>query len=586
MVSEEQSQNPHLASISSREIIPANDQDNLSIIEKGPAEPVINGQNDAGDGTRAEDQLLHGPKLILCTVSLLLCMFLVALDQTIIATLLSTVGNQFNDFGKVNWVSSGFLLPTAVLAMNWGKFSLIFGRKYTMLAAIFLFEVGSLVCALANSMNMLIGGRVLAGVGGGGVQVLVFMILTEIVSIERRGIAQGCVGAAFGIASVLGPIIGGLFTTHVTWRWCFYINLPIGGASAVFFFFMFNPPPPKGSIMEKLKMIDYIGTFMLATGMVLLLLGLTLAGSQTDRWDSAIVIAFFVVGGCIVIAFFAYNFALSKNQLFPTAIMISPRVIFVCCAFFCMFGAFMALVLYLATYFQVVKHADALHSGLDLLPLIIPVVLLSISAGIFISKTGFTKPVAITGFSVASIGIGLLTLYDVDTPTSKHIGYQILVGVGIGCTMQSMTINCQLAAPVNVPGSVMMATSLMAFFRSTGGVIGGTLGQTIQSVIFKQELQKVPAFKGQDINALINEPELLERLPETLKMAALEAFVKGFRGVVYFSLGLFLAGWCFTLLFTNKRLQIKKPDPKPKIIEDKDSSSSMKEGDETATESK
>lgn len=586
MVSKDQSHTSPLASISSREAISQNDEDNVSTIEKGPVAPVIAGQNDAGDGTRAEDQLLHGTKLILCTISLLLCMFLVALDQTIIATLLSTVGNQFNDFGKVNWVSSGFLLPTAVLAMNWGKFSIIFGRKITMLAAIFLFEVGSLVCALANSMNMLIGGRVLAGVGGGGVQVLVFMILTEIVSIEKRGIAQGCVGAAFGIASVLGPIIGGLFTTHVTWRWCFYINLPIGGVSAVFFFFMFNPPPPKGSIRQKLKMVDYLGTVMLATGMVLLLLGLTLAGSQTDSWDSAIVISFFVVGGVVVLAFFAYNFTLSKNQLFPTAIMVAPRVILVCCAFFCMFGAFMALVLYLATYFQVVKNADALHSGLDLLPLIIPVVLLSISAGIFISKTGFTKPVAITGFSVASIGVGLLTLYDVDTPTPKHIGYQILVGVGIGCTMQSMTINCQLAAPVNVPGSVMMATSLMAFFRSTGGVVGGTLGQTIQSVVFKQELQKLSAFQDQDINALINEPELLGKLPESLRIAALDAFVKGFRGVMYFSLGLFLAGWCFTLLFTNKRLQIKKPGAAKEVAKEKDSSSSIKESDDTATESK
>lgn len=507
---------------------------------------------DAGDGTTAEDQVLHGLPLILCSLSLLLCMFLVALDQTIVATLLETVGAEFNDFGKISWISSGFLLPTAVLAMNWGKISLIFGRKYTMLVAIVLFEAGSLVCALANSMNMLIGGRVLAGVGGGGIQVMVFVILTEITTIQKRGMTQGLVGASFGIASVVGPLVGGAFTEHVSWRWCFYINLPIGGCALAAIFFTFHPPHPKGSLRDKLAQIDYLGSFLMCTGLVLVLLAMTF-GSTTKPWSSGLVISFFVVGGVLLVLFGVWNFGFSTHPLIPWFIVKEWRVDVACLCLFFMFGAFMCMVLYLATYFQVVLHANALHSGLDLLPIIIPVVICSISSGIFISKTRITKPVAMVAAAVGCIGAGLLTLLDEHSSSAKRIGYLILPGVSPGLSMQSLTLNVQTAAPKR-NGGVLIATALMATARTIGGCVGSTLGQTVQSIVFRQQLVKNGFPDNDSLTQMMNDPRAIQGLsPEQQKLAT-HSFTKGFQAAMYFCLGMMLAYMVCVCFLTNKKI--------------------------------
>lgn len=251
-------------------------------------------ESDAGDGSKREDQYLHGPRLALCFVAIFLCLFLVALDQTIIATLLTVVGNKFNGFDRIGWLSAGFLLSMAVFAATWGKISIIFGRKITMFIAVSLFEAGSLMCALANDMNVLIGGRVLAGIGGGGIQSMVFILISEIVPLEVRPLGMAGMGCTFAVASVLGPLIGGAFTSSVSWRWSFYINLPIGGVAAAFFFWAFNPPKTKGGIREKLKMIDYLGTALLSAGLVIFLLALTFGAGNQFSWDSAAVICCFI----------------------------------------------------------------------------------------------------------------------------------------------------------------------------------------------------------------------------------------------------------------------------------------------------
>ena len=218
---------------------------------------------DAGDGTSKEDHYLHGTQLILCFVSLFLVLFIFALDQTIIATILTTVGTKFNSFAQVGWLSSGFLLAMAVFIQPFGKLSIIIGRKWAMVVAIILFEGGSLMCALASSMNVLIGGRVLAGVGGAGINSGVFVIASEVVPINKRPFALSIFSVTFAIASVLGPLIGGAFTSHVTWRWAFYINLPVGGLALAVFLYSFRPPTPKVDIKAEMLRFDYFGTFLL-----------------------------------------------------------------------------------------------------------------------------------------------------------------------------------------------------------------------------------------------------------------------------------------------------------------------------------
>ncbi|CAN6666429.1 protein Sge1p [Trichomonascus vanleenenianus] len=495
-------------------------------------------------------------------------MLLYALDQTIIATVLSTVGNHFHDFGKVSWIASAFFLPAAVFALSWSKVSLVFGRKWTVLVAIVLFELGSLICGLANSMNMLIVGRVIGGIGGGGIQVMVFIIITEITSIDKRGIAQGLIAASFGIASVVGPLVGGAFTTHVSWRWCFYINLPFGAIAFALIWIFFNPPPVMGSWKHKLAKIDYIGTALLTAGLVLVLLALTL-GSTDHPWNSAIVIAFFTVGGILTIAFLAFNFFVSKHPLIPIEVARVPQVIMAALSIGLVYGGFMLSVLYLSTYYQVVKKADAMQSGIDLLPYIVPLVISALISGAVCSIFGVVKPFALIGVGMSCVGFGLLTTLDENSPWRKTGGYLILPGIGFGLSMQSSAIALQVAAPKR-NGGVLLAIGLMNCIRSTGSVIASSLGQTIQTVVFVQKLKGVDIPQTISPKTLVNEPELIYQLPPEISDQIIKAFVTGFQRVMFTGLAFIVAGWICALFMTNKRTP---PRPKKSDIE-KDGNSS------------
>ncbi|ANB11859.1 Vba5p [Sugiyamaella lignohabitans] len=509
---------------------------------------------DSGDGTTSDQQILHGFKLVLCSVSLLLCMFIFALDQTITVTLLETVGNKFNSFGKISWITIGFFLPVAVLSMSWGSISLIFGRKICMLISIVLFEAGSLMCALAPSMNVLIGGRIIAGIGGGGIQTMVFLILTEIVTIEKRGLMISFIGLSFGIASVVAPLIGGALTTHVSWRWCFYINLPIGAAAFFCIALLFNPPKVAGSFKEKIKKVDYIGVLLLAIGLSCLLLPLSF-GSSTSPWNSAEVISLFVIGffGCI--AFFIYNFFISKVPLIPRRIAKVAQVVLPCLGLFGCYGALMIGCIFLATFFQVVKGADGMQSGIDILPLILPTILAIIFSGAIVSKKGITKPLAIVGSALSTVGFGLLTLLNENSPSSKRIGYQILAGVGLGLLVQPMTISAQIASPKS-NGGVLIATSMVTLFRSLGSILGSSLGQVVLNVVFGNKLNDYGAVVGFTTRDIVNNPGLIAALPEDKIPLAIKAFVEGYRDVMFLGMAFSIIAFLTTPFYTNKRVPI------------------------------
>ncbi|CAK7902113.1 azole resistance protein 1 [[Candida] anglica] len=519
-------------------------------------------ESDAGDGTKREDQYLHGANLTLCLLSLFLSLFLVALDQTIIITLLSDVGNKFNALDKVGWLASGFLLAMAVFVATWGKASVIFGRKIAMYVAIVLFEAGSLMCALSNSMNVLIGGRVLAGVGGGGIQSLVFIIITEIVPIEKRPSTMAFIGCVFAVASVLGPLIGGAFTSNVSWRWCFYINLPVGAVALVFLFFAFNPPKTQGNFTKKLKMIDYIGTFLLTSGCVIFLLALTF-GASTYSWDSAAVICCFIFGVVMLIAFGVWNFKYSKSQILATEVIVIPQIVAATVTMFCMFAYFMASTLYSSVYFQVIWGADAWHSGLHLLPTIIPVVIASIAGGVTINKTRWVKPFSIAAGVLGPIGCGLLSILDVDSSRSARIGLLIVVGFSCGLHMQSCIISAQIPAP-KTPGGTIMATTLINLGRGLGGAVGAALADAVYNSSFKNEyranLKKLTdqsileQLDKINISQLTTSSTILNTLTPDARLFVKKQIMAGIRNVFYMCLGFACLAFLAGLFMTNKRL--------------------------------
>lgn len=529
---------------------------------------------DAGDGTKAHEQYLTGVPLFLTILSCIVTLFIAALDQTIVSTILTTVGNHFNSFEKVGWLTSGFMLPMACLIPSYGKISIAFGRKTTLIAGIVIFEIGSLISALANSMSLLIGGRVIQGIGGGAIQSMVMVILTESVPISRRSLVFASVSVVWSTSSVLGPIIGGALE-KITWRWCFYINLPIGGVSLLVLIFGFNPPKPKGNIREKLSTIDYVGTFFMTLGLVLVLLGLTFGGVDYP-WKSAAVICLFTVGGVLLIVFAVWNFRYSPNPIILADFVKSFTTMTALISAMFNFGFFISNLTYLAVYFQVVFNASSLQSGIDLLPLVVSVTIASLANSMFINLTKNVKITMIVSGVLSPLGSGLLLLLDKNSSVGKRIGILLVSGIAIGLQFQSSTLSAQLVAPKDVPGALILVTVLLNFARELASTVSVTIAQLLFQVTgtrYLEDLQRDISKKVDgytefiDIPAksLISNPRLIRKLPTEVREMVLDQFVKALKNVFYF--GLALAAVCFiaSLFTTGKKI------PKTKDIKTADS---------------
>ena len=431
-----------------------------------------------------------------------------------------------------------------------------------MVVAIILFEGGSLMCALASSMNVLIGGRVLAGVGGAGINSGVFVIASEVVPINKRPFALSIFSVTFAIASVLGPLIGGAFTSHVTWRWAFYINLPVGGLALAVFLYSFRPPTPKVDIKAELLRFDYFGTFLLISGCVVFLLALTF-GTEEFPWNSGAVISCFVIGPVLLIAFCIWNFGFSKNQIIGTEVVKVPQIIASTLCISGMFSAFIMSLIYGSIYFQVIKDASPLGAGLHLLPTVIAVVISSMASGILVQKLRFVKPYNIASGILGPIGCGLLTLLQVDSSFSKQVGLLIIIGVSAGLAMQPSILSAQIKAP-KTPSGMIMTTIFINFSRSILSAFGTVLADAVYTAslrnIFKKNVAKLTDpeilqdLQKLNINELISSTEILKTLnPETVHFVKTQ-IMDAIRNVYYTTIGFAVISFLACFFVTNKKL--------------------------------
>ncbi|OTB09513.1 hypothetical protein M426DRAFT_70740 [Hypoxylon sp. CI-4A] len=420
-----------------------------------------------------------GPKLYLVILSLCLAVFLVALDQTIIAPALGAITGEYGSVSDIGWYGSSYLLTSTALQPLYGKVYRIFDIKLAFLGAVALFELGSLVSAAAPSSTVFIVGRAVAGMGSAGLFSGSIVILSYSLPLRRRPVMFGMFGCMWGIASVAGPLLGGAFTDHLTWRWCFYINLPIGGLAMMVIFFFLNIArennPDDQSFLSRVLELDLVGAVVLIPAIIMLLLALQWGGVQFP-WGDKRIVGLFAGAGSMALLFIAIEHYQQDKGLLPPRFFRDRNLL--CAMLFALFfgASFFPLIFYLSLYFQAIQGDSAVEAGIKLLPLLISVVISSIVSGALITATGYYNPFILIEIAMVAVGAGLITTFDQHTPFARWFGYQVLDGLGVGVGFQAGVIVVQNVVSRDL---VPQATSCVQFFQSLGGALFIAVAQTV-----------------------------------------------------------------------------------------------------------
>ncbi|KAL7797952.1 MFS general substrate transporter [Trichoderma afarasin] len=508
--------------------------------------------------------------------ALCLALFLAALDMTIITTAIPTISNHFGSSAGYIWIGSAYLLGNAAFVPTWGKISDIFGRKPTLIVSVAIFWIGSLLCAVSTSMGMLIAARAIQGVGGGGTIVLPNICISDLFSMRNRGMYFGILGMVWALASAIGPILGGVFTSKVSWRWCFYINLPLGGIGLLILIFVLKLHNPRTPVKQGLAAIDWVGNVLIIGGTLMLLFGLEFGGVQFP-WDSAAVICLIVFGFVTIALFGIYENRVAKFPVMPTRLFRGRTSIAAYGLSIMHAMTFISGSYWLPLYFQAVLGATSLLSGVYILPYVLALSFTSALTGVFIKKTGNYKIPIISGLFIMTIGFGLFIDLGARANWAKIIIFQIIAGIGVGPNFQSPLIALQ----TNVePRDIGAATASFQFLRqlgtSTSVVIGG--------VIFDNEMQKQQAFLQRELG-----PELAARFSgseaasSVFLIASLDGHQKEVAQTAYWNAmqKMFIAYTCFVALGLFISLFVKQKTLSKQHTEHKTGLTSLKQREDT-----
>ncbi|KAJ5267191.1 Efflux pump dotC [Penicillium angulare] len=416
-------------------------------------------------------------RIVAIMTALSLSMFVAALDQSIMATAIPTIAAKLHSAAGYTWIGGAYLLANAAGACIWAKLSDIWGRKLILLIAVAWFFISSIICAVAVNMEMLIAGRALQGVAGGGLLQLVTIIISDLFSVRHRSLYLGGMEVMWALAGGIGPLLGGAFSEYVSWRWNFWINLPVSGVAFILLFFYLDLHNPKTKMVEGIKAIDWFGSISVLGLTLMLLLGLDFGG-ETFAWSSPQVICLIVFGSLCSLLFFYSEKRLAKYPLMPLDIFSRLSNVATLAVGFAHGFVFIAGEYYMPLYLQSAKGASAMRSGVLILPLILAEAFGGILTGMIIHRTGRYLELIWFGLVLMTIGNGLFINLNAYSSIGEIIGYQILSGFGAGFLFQTPIIAIQAMVSQD---DTATATATLGFIRNmataTSIVIGGVVFQ-------------------------------------------------------------------------------------------------------------
>jgi EmrB/QacA subfamily drug resistance transporter len=494
---------------------------------------------------------------------LMLAMLVASLDQTIVATALPTIVGSLGGFkglGHLAWVGTAYLVTSTSAAVIYGKVSDLHGRKRVFQSALVVFLAGSALAGLARSLDQLIAFRALQGIGGGGIMALTTAVVADMVPPRRRGRYVGYIGGVLALATVAGPLVGGFLVDHLSWRWIFYVNLPVGAAAfAVIGAVLHLPPVPRAPG----RRIDYPGAVLLVTAVSCGVLAASWGGVEAP-WGSPRILGL-AAAAALALVGFALVERRALDPLLPLGLFANPVIAITgavgCVAGVVLFGS----IVFLPLFLQVAKGASATNSGLLILPLMIGVLVASIATGRVVARSGRYKRFPIVGCALMTVAFWLLSLLRAGTATPAVVGEMVLLGTGIGMLMPVLVMAAQNAAPRRHLGVV---TSLAQFFRELGGTFGVALfGAVFASRLAADLSRRLPAGAGGKLGARAlavaphGSPAALRTLPAPVRDAVVGSVARSTATVFHWAIPFALAALLLTLALRELPLRETHDDP-------------------------